>query len=47
MICASADAEDRRYHKHVGKSGKIWLVADQEDCAGNVYVEGGPNSEKL
>lgn len=45
MICGSAEAESRRYYKHVGKSGKIWLVADQEDAAANVYVEGGPNSD--
>lgn len=45
MICGSAEAESRRYHKYIGKSGKIWLVADQEDAAANVYVEGGPNSD--
>lgn len=45
MVCGSAEAESRRYHKHVGKSGKVWLVADQEDVAANVYVEGGPNSD--
>lgn len=45
MICGSSEAESRRYHKHVGKSGKVWLVADQEDAAANVYIEGGPNSD--
>lgn len=45
MICGSAEAESRKYHKYIGKSGKIWLVADQEDAAANVYVEGGPNSD--
>jgi hypothetical protein len=45
MVCGSAEAESRRYHKYVGKSGKIWLVADQPDAAANVYVEGGPNSD--
>lgn len=45
MTCGSSEAESRRYHKHVGKSGKVWLVADQEDAAANVYVEGGPNSD--
>ncbi len=44
MICGSAEAEKHRYHIHVDKSGKRWLVADQPDCASNVYVEGGPNS---
>lgn len=45
MLCGSAEAESRRYHKYVGKSDKIWLVADQEDAGSNVYVEGGPNSD--
>lgn len=45
MTCGSAEAESRHYHLHVGKSGKRWLVADQEDAAANVYVEGGPNSD--
>lgn len=45
MVCGSAEAEKRRYHKHVGKSGKIWLVADQPNAAANIYVEGGPNSD--
>lgn len=45
MICGSSEAESRRYHKHTGKSGKVWLVADQEDAAANVYVEGGPGSD--
>ncbi len=45
MVCGSAEAESRRYYKHVGKSGKVWLVADQPDAAANVYVEGGPNSD--
>lgn len=45
MICASAEAESRKYHKYIGKSGRIWLAADQEDAAANVYVEGGPNSD--
>jgi hypothetical protein len=45
MRCGSAEAEERRYHKHIGKSGKIWLVADEEGAAAHVYVEGGPNSD--
>ena len=45
MICGSAEAESRKYHKYVGKSGKVWLVADQPDAAANIYVEGGPNSD--
>ena len=45
IICGSAEAESRKYYKYVGKSGKIWLVADQEDAAANIYAEGGPNSD--
>lgn len=45
MVCGSSEAESRKYHKHIGKSGKIWLVADQGDAAANVYVEDGPNSD--
>ena len=45
MICASQEAETRRYNKYIGKSGRIWLVADQKNKADNVYVEGGKNSE--
>jgi hypothetical protein len=45
MRCGSREAEIRKYHKYVGKSGKVWLVADQPNAAANVYVEGGPNSD--
>lgn len=45
MICGSAEAESRKYHKFVGKNGRIYLVADQEDAAANIYVEGGPDSD--
>jgi hypothetical protein len=45
MTCGSAEAESRKYHKHVGKSGKIWLIADQPNSADHIYVEGGPNSD--
>ena len=38
--CASHEAETRRYHKVIGKSGKTWLYADQENPADNLYVEG-------
>lgn len=42
MICGSAEAESRRYNKYVGKSGRIWLVADQEDAANNIYISASP-----
>lgn len=45
MICGSAEAESRRYHKYLGKNGRTYLVADQPDAAANIYVEGGPNSD--
>lgn len=44
QICASEEAETRRYHMVRGKSGRLWFVADQPDMAGNVYVEGGKGS---
>ena len=47
MICASAEAESRRYRKYVGKSGRIYLVADQPDAGANVYVEGGPKGRGI
>lgn len=45
MICGSFEAESRRYYKHLGKDGRMYLVADQPDAAANIYVEGGPNSD--
>lgn len=45
QICASYEAEIRRYNLYKGKSGKRWLVADVEDCASWVYVEGNPGSQ--
>lgn len=45
MICGSAEAESRKYHKYLGKNGRTYLVADQPDAGANVYVEGGPNSD--
>lgn len=44
MICASAEAESKKYHMYVGKSGRRWLVADVPNAGEHVYVEGGPNS---
>lgn len=45
MICGSAEAESRKYHKYLGKNGRTYLVADQPDAGANIYVEGGPNSD--
>lgn len=45
MRSGQGEAQSRRYHKHIGKGGRIWLVADQPNAAANLYVEGGPNSD--
>lgn len=45
MKCGSSEAESQTYHKYTGKSGKIWLVANQPNAADNVYVEGGKDSD--
>lgn len=45
MICGSAEAEKRAYKKLIGKSGKTWLVAVQDNPADNVYVSGGKGSQ--
>lgn len=44
MFSGQADASARSYHLVRGKSGKIWLYAEQEDAASNIYIEGGPGS---
>jgi hypothetical protein len=44
MISGQGEAQSKKYFKHIGKSGKIWLIADQPNSADNIYVEGGPNS---
>jgi len=36
MLCGSAEAESRRYHLYNG----VWLVADQENAADNIYLAG-------
>lgn len=51
MISAQDDACGRTYHLHRAKprgvfpKGRIWLVANQENAADNVYAEGGPGSD--
>ena len=46
MICGSADAEKRVYKKLIGKSGRIWLVAIQDNPADNIYVSADPVENK-
>lgn len=38
MTCGSYEAEIRTYKKYEGKQGNIWLVANQEEAADNIYV---------
>jgi len=45
MTCGSYEAESRKYHLHLSKGGKRYLVADVPNCAGYVYVEGDANSD--
>ena len=45
MISGQGEAAVRTYKEYFGKSGRIWLVAVQDNPADNIYVEGGPNSD--
>lgn len=45
MLSGSHEAAQHKYQLLVGKSGRRWLVADNEAAGENVYVEGGPNSD--
>lgn len=45
MFSGSYEAENRKYRKIIGKSGRIWLYAIQDNPADNIYVSGGSNSE--
>jgi len=45
MYSGQADAQNHRYHLHIGKSGRRWLVADQDNAGDNVYVEGAKGSD--
>jgi len=38
MICGQHEAQERKYKKLIGKSGRIWLVAVQDNPADNIYV---------
>lgn len=46
MICGSADAEKRVYKKLIGKSGRIWLIAVQDNPADNIYVSANSAENK-
>lgn len=45
MISASAEAEKREYELYRGKSGTLWLLSTQENCADNIYCSGGATSQ--
>jgi hypothetical protein len=45
MRSGQGEAQSRKYHKYIGSNGRIWLVADQENAAANVYVEGSIGSD--
>jgi len=44
MFSGQAEAVSQKYHKHVGKSGRTWLVADCPHAAENVYVTNNPQN---
>jgi len=37
MFSGAADAQSRKYHKAMGKSGAVWLYADQPNAGDNIY----------
>lgn len=45
MVSAMAETEAVRYHLHVGKSRRRWLVGDQPNAADQVWVDGGRGSQ--
>jgi hypothetical protein len=44
MFSGQEEAIQRRYKMYKGKSGLIWLVADQKNAAENVYVTNNPEN---
>lgn len=45
MFSGQGEAVAHTYNIHLGKSGRIWLVSTDCDCASNIYVQGGPKSD--
>jgi len=45
MRCGSYEAEIRKYKKVIGKSGRVYLYAIQDNPADNIYVSGDKNSD--
>lgn len=46
MRSGQGEAQSRKYRKYIGKSGRTWLVADQENAGANVYVSADPQELK-
>lgn len=46
MRSGQGEAQSRKYHKYLGKSGKTWLVADQPNAGANIYVSANPEELK-
>jgi hypothetical protein len=47
MVSDSGVAESLTYKKYIGNSGKVWMVAVQDNPADNIYVSGGKHSEGM
>lgn len=45
MISGQGEAVSKKYHGYVGKSGNIWLVADQPNSADNIYKTDNPENK--
>lgn len=44
MFSGQGEAVSHKYHKYIGKSGNIWLVADSKSPADNIYVTNNPQN---
>ena len=47
MISGIGEALERIYQKHIGKSGRTWMVAIQDNPGDNVYVSADPSDGYL
>jgi len=45
ILCGQSEAEERRYKRVIGKLGRTWLYAIQDNPADNIYVSGDKNSD--
>jgi len=44
MFSGQREAVSQKYHRHIGKSGNTWLVADSTYAGENVYVTNNPQN---